>query len=49
MVQVPEVCREDAKGACKGDVEEVQDSLAAFGSLAGYEAGGARRCDSSLC
>jgi hypothetical protein len=31
------------KGANKGDVEEVLDSLAALGILAGYEAGGARR------
>ena len=31
------------KGANKGDVEEVLDSLAALGILAGYESGGARR------
>jgi hypothetical protein len=31
------------KGANKADVEEVLDSLAALGILAGYEAGGARR------
>jgi hypothetical protein len=31
------------KGANKGDVEEILDSLAALGILAGYEAEGARR------
>ena len=31
------------KGANKGDVEEVLDSLAALGILAGYKAGGGRR------
>ena len=31
------------KGASKGDVEEVLDSLAALGILAGYEAEGTRR------
>ena len=31
------------KGASRADVEEVLDSLAALGILAGYEAGGGRR------
>jgi hypothetical protein len=31
------------RGASRADVEEVLDSLAALGILAGYEAGGGRR------